>query len=293
VIDADSIEALAIARWGEPNRRMSTRSELRFGKRGSVSVALRGDKKGCWYDHEAGEGGWLGNPADAHERPSGGRERPRFSRSLSHCDDLAAMLAVSGPLTDDCPVARYLRSRAITRWPSHNIRWRQRGGNALMALVQTESGEILAGHVIYVDRDGRGVECFGARKRTYAGREGWNAVSAVRLPGSGTPILCEGVETGLSIWQSLARNPVFCCLGSGNIGAFRVPNKRVIIAADGDAPDSQAWRTIDRAAASLKLRGANKVTIIRPPTGKDFNDILQSSGEHAVRDYFYAERQGK
>lgn len=39
---------------GEPNRALSTRDELRFGSRGSLSVHLAG---GRWYDHELGQGG--------------------------------------------------------------------------------------------------------------------------------------------------------------------------------------------------------------------------------------------
>src|SRR5262245_61157851 len=39
---------------GEPNRHLSSRTELRFGHRGSLSVDLT---KGTWFDHEANEGG--------------------------------------------------------------------------------------------------------------------------------------------------------------------------------------------------------------------------------------------
>src|SRR6266550_4563823 len=38
--------------WGEPNRKLSTNGELRWGSRGSKSVA-----RGTWFDHEAGVGG--------------------------------------------------------------------------------------------------------------------------------------------------------------------------------------------------------------------------------------------
>lgn len=39
---------------GEPNAKLSSRTELRFGTHGSLSVDL---EKGVWYDHEAEEGG--------------------------------------------------------------------------------------------------------------------------------------------------------------------------------------------------------------------------------------------
>ena len=39
---------------GEPNSRLSSKTELRFGTNGSMSVDLA---RGVWHDHEAGEGG--------------------------------------------------------------------------------------------------------------------------------------------------------------------------------------------------------------------------------------------
>jgi hypothetical protein len=54
---ADKIEATARALLGEPNARLSTRDELRFGSNGSLAVHVRGDHAGTWRDHEAGAGG--------------------------------------------------------------------------------------------------------------------------------------------------------------------------------------------------------------------------------------------
>ena len=49
-----TMEPVARALLGEPNRRMSTRTALRFGNKGSLAVDLQ---RGRWFDHEAGEGG--------------------------------------------------------------------------------------------------------------------------------------------------------------------------------------------------------------------------------------------
>jgi putative DNA primase/helicase len=48
---------LAIALLGEPNRAMSSKRELRFGRHGSLAVVIAGPKAGLWRDHEAGTGG--------------------------------------------------------------------------------------------------------------------------------------------------------------------------------------------------------------------------------------------
>jgi hypothetical protein len=51
---APHIGLVAKAVWGEPNARLSTRHDMRFGTNGSKSVDLR---KGVWRDHETDEGG--------------------------------------------------------------------------------------------------------------------------------------------------------------------------------------------------------------------------------------------
>ena len=45
---------VAVALLGEPNPRMSTARELRYGRKGSLAVRL---DSGQWFDHEAGAGG--------------------------------------------------------------------------------------------------------------------------------------------------------------------------------------------------------------------------------------------
>ena len=52
------IEPVARKLLGEPNARLSSRTELRFGTNGSKAIDL---KNGCWYDHEAQAGGHQGN----------------------------------------------------------------------------------------------------------------------------------------------------------------------------------------------------------------------------------------
>ena len=50
---------VAIALLGEPNRQLSSKRELRFGRKGSLAVVTDGTKAGWWYDHENGVGGDL------------------------------------------------------------------------------------------------------------------------------------------------------------------------------------------------------------------------------------------
>ena len=42
---------------GKPNRKLSSRTQLRFGTHGSIAVEIGGDRIGSWYDHENKQGG--------------------------------------------------------------------------------------------------------------------------------------------------------------------------------------------------------------------------------------------
>lgn len=49
---AAHIEAVARRLYGEPNQKLSSRDELRFGTNGSLRVSIGGPNKGTWRDHE-------------------------------------------------------------------------------------------------------------------------------------------------------------------------------------------------------------------------------------------------
>jgi AAA domain len=75
---ASLIEPVARELLGEPNRAMSSKKELRFGSRGSLSIDL---EKGTWFDHEAGEGG---GTLDLITRATGRTEHARMEWLEQH-----------------------------------------------------------------------------------------------------------------------------------------------------------------------------------------------------------------
>jgi putative DNA primase/helicase len=50
---------LSVYLIGNPNRKMSTGRDLRFGRHGSLSIVIAGPKIGGWFDHETGEFGGM------------------------------------------------------------------------------------------------------------------------------------------------------------------------------------------------------------------------------------------
>jgi hypothetical protein len=69
---ASLMEPVARELLGEPNESASSERELRYGKRGSLSINL---EKGTWIDHETGEGGGV---LDLVTRETGRKDKARL-----------------------------------------------------------------------------------------------------------------------------------------------------------------------------------------------------------------------
>jgi hypothetical protein len=246
MLSPDQIRDEACRQFGEPNKYLSSTRQLRFGKKGALAVQLVGDKAGLWFDHEAQKGGKLRRDDDYH------RPEPKPKRVISHDSESAPSLAralLQLQPAAGTPAELYLRSRGITDWPSHSIRF-CRAPFGLIGLAQDVAGTIRAAQVVYLTDEG----CkpgFAVAKRTFTACSGWHTIAAVHLPGRGEPILAEGIETGLSIWCSIEpRRPVLVCLGIAGLRELRIANKRLTIARDGDRPDSPADRFVRQAIQS-------------------------------------------
>lgn len=299
----ERMEDLALHLLGEPNRTLSTREQLRYGNKGSVAVDIAGDKTGKWYDHESGIGGdglelichtlnlrngaacdwarnWLGLSENNHIKivtPSSKQQQDEKAEKV------ADILKGCGPI-NGTPAERYLKRRGITVEPPPCIQFRPyayAGYGALVAQATDADGNVLAIQQIYLTDAGEKAPV-PVVKRTNKATEKWAEKSAVRFPGKQPLILAEGVETALSLWQATGQE-TWACLGITNIGSAPVPEgASVIVARDGDLPGSKADGQIGRAIAKLRTHGFS-VSVATPPEGKDFNDLLQSGGEEAVR----------
>jgi predicted P-loop ATPase len=359
VVDALQARIGDLARelLGEPNRELSTPTQLRFGTHGSIAVELEGEDAGRWFDHEHGIGGagiellrhrrglsngaaldwsrqWLGLPTSPRRR----KADPPSPPAAPTCDagdavlpaDAASPDPAASPqpaaTADDAPgpppwhepplspaakkaaedakrsakvaeivagaedaagtrVETYLRRRGITATPlPPSIRFLANAYNhygALVALATDTEGQVHGLQLIYLTEDGRKAP-LKVQKRTNKAHDGWSDVAAVRFPGTAPVVLCEGVETALSVWQATGQES-WACLGISNIARAPLPDgASIIVARDGDEPNSKADQQLRQAVTVLRARG-HEVTVAEPPPGQDFNDVLQSDGEDAVR----------
>lgn len=96
----------------------------------------------------------------------------------------------------------------------------------------------------------------------------------------GPLVVCEGIETGLSLLSGLLGEhaEVWAALSTSGLRALSLPPqpRRLIIAADGDTPGIEAASALGERAYCLGW----DVYLMPAPEGQDWNDVLQARGPH-------------
>src|SRR5438046_6464768 len=204
---------LARAVLGEPNEALSTKSQLRYGTKGSLAIEIEGSKVGYWYDHENGVGGdalelirhrkglangaavdwarnWLGwsqNNSNS-DAPAGESAGANSSPEEPESDDAADRAKKVADILASCegaagtPVEVYLRNRGISSVPPDCIRFRRKAHGqygAMVALATDAEGRVLAVQQVYLTEEGAKAP-LAVRKRTNKAVDGWADNSAVR-----------------------------------------------------------------------------------------------------------------
>lgn len=90
----------------------------------------------------------------------------------------------------------------------------------------------------------------------------------------GPLVVCEGIETGLSLLSGLLSGPatVWATLSTSGMKALRLPERptSLIVATDGDDAGREAGHVLASRASSLGW----KVSMMPAPDGQDWNDVL-------------------
>lgn len=177
----------------------------------------------------------------------------------------------------------YLRHRGISCALPATLRfhpecWHPSGVRlpAMVALV--ERAARLAVHRTYLSAGGMGkadAEPAKAMLGTVAG-------GAVRVFNGGDRlVVCEGIETGLSLASGLLSFPVtiWAALSTSGMKRLNLPEKpgRLTVATDGDRAGRQAG---DELATRATAHGW-QVSLLPAPDGRDWNDILYMKGAAA------------
>jgi phage/plasmid primase-like uncharacterized protein len=299
--DTEIIRAALRARAGElgetllgpPNYR--GRAELRWGRRGSLALAIAGPKAGLWHDHEAGTGGdvlgliqrerrcgfaeavrvaraFLGEPAPSRDA----RPAPPAPAAPDDAEREAAAFGVWREAQEsiaNTPAERYLRGRGIdpARLPPHaglggwppSLRWHVGTGALVVAVNDATSGLVRAVQRIFLNPDGsprRRPD--GSKIKLCLGPIAGRAARFSWLPDpAGRWAIAEGAETAAAAAQLLGI-PVWASLGASNLLRIAPPTwaRHATVVAD---HDDAGIRAAQAAARRLRERGL-QVRIIMP-----------------------------
>ncbi|MCD4512792.1 toprim domain-containing protein [Brucella pseudogrignonensis] len=166
-----------------------------------------------------------------------------------------------------CQLPDTLRFHPYCRHPSGN-RY-----PAMVALV--EGAQRLAVHRTYLRVDGHGKADIEPAKAML----GTVTSGAVRLSiGCDKLIVCEGIETGLSLLSGLVPGSVsvWAALSTNGMKALSLPHPTgaLVVATDGDAAGREAGNVLAMRADAVGWC----VSILAAPDGHDWNDILVRKG---------------
>lgn len=177
------------------------------------------------------------------------------------------------------PAEKYLRGRGIAvPMPAslrfhHGLKHTPTGLDfpAMVAAVQGSDGKISGVQRTYLQPGGRGKANVITPKMSLGKCRG----GAVRLAASAhTLAVGEGIESCLSAMQATG-TPTWAALSTSGLKAVMLPDnvREVVILADGD----DAGESAAQQAAERFLTQGREVRIARPPTGQDFNDLLNGA----------------
>jgi phage/plasmid primase-like uncharacterized protein len=313
--DLDAIRATLRARSAEVGEALRgppsyrSRSEFRWGRRGSLALAIAGERAGLWHDHEAGMGGdllgliqrerrcdfrgaldwaraFLGEPAPDRPAP-----RPTVSRDApDDAEREAAALRLWREAQEsiaNTPAEIYLRGRGIdpARLPPHaglagwppTLRWHAPSGALIVGVNDAECGLIHAIQRNFLAPDGTPKRRpDGSKLKLVLGPIAGRAVRFGWQPDpDGRWALAEGAETALAATMLLGI-PCWASLGASNLPKITPPSwaRKVTIVADHDEP---GLRAAQEAARKLRERGLS-VRIVTPEAVKaDAADLAREA----------------
>ena len=178
------------------------------------------------------------------------------------------------------PVATYMASRGLTIPLPASLRFHPvlkhfPSGKTYPGMIGLIAHGVNETHMAiqrtYLSRDGKGKAPIESNKMMLGTSRG----GVIKL---GEPddllMVGEGIETCLSAMASTG-HPVWAAMSAAGLAALNLPQsvKEVIVLADGDERGETAAQ---KCARRWKQEG-KKVSIARPPRGKDFNDLLIDS----------------
>jgi len=309
--DLETIRTLLRARAAEVGETLlgppsyRSRSEFRWGRKGSLSLAIAGERAGLWHDYEAGTGGdllalvmrerrcdfrdavrwacdFLGEPQPPPPPPAAPAAPDDAEREAAALRMwYEAQESIAGTPAEAYLIGRGIRPERLpphtgATWPAA-LRWHAATGALIVGVNHAETGLIRSVQRILIAPDGsprRRPD--GSKLKLSLGRISGRAVRFAWQPHpEGQWALAEGVETALA-FAALSSIPTWASLGASNMPRVTPPTwaREATVVAD---HDDAGLRAAQEAARRLRERGLG-VRIITPEAAKaDAADVLKEA----------------
>lgn len=312
-----SLEPVLEKILGKPNQRLSSAANWRYGKKGSLSVQLSGEKRGLWHNFETGESGnllqliqketglpfketltyahYLTGHAVSADTYNNKTTYQSVSPSTTKMSRYAKRLVNESRSMIGTLAEKYLsQHRHIHHWKTDDIRFHpavysredQQHHPAMIAIGRDKNGQVQTVQAVYLDNQSANkVAALSVQKRTFGSQKG----AMVSLQKSDSPsamsFITEGIETGLSVREALKNGDVFAVLGKSNFRHLDPQSLKqtVVLCLDNDGPKTLIDPLIHASAKRLQAAEGKTVFIAMPSSTKtDFNDVIKTTGKAGV-----------
>jgi hypothetical protein len=301
---AERMEDVAMALQGDPPTYRHG-NQIRYGTHFSLSIEVRGQKRGTWCAHDDDKKGGDALGLVAYLRGQGAADAVQWAKRFLGIGDgeplppvlpraarpepeakptlpLARTMWAEATSAAGTLVERYLQSRGLTLPLSPVLRFHPacaRGKERLPAMValmtDPATAEPVGVHRTFLRPDGLG-KAEGQAKMMLGGS------GVVRLsPDDEVTIglgLAEGIETALSVMQEAGWSPVWACGSAGAISTFpALPGiEALTIFADADANGAGIKAA---GACAARWAEAGREVIVHYPRagGMDWNDVARGA----------------
>lgn len=316
--DALSFNAEHVARQllGEPNHHLSSRQNLRYGSKGSLSITLAGDKQGLWHNFETGEHGDMLSLIEKTHNVSftealrigsnltGGQgvslPKPSIQNQItkdketSKTHAFAEKLAKESVPLEGTLAEKYLKEQRgvgdiqkginLRFHPAVESKINNKTMPALLAIGNNANGEVQTVQAIYLGEKGEKAKNINVSKQTFGSPLGADITLTKSEVKAAISFIAEGPETGISIAQAVPNQDVKVTLSISNFKHID-PKKiadTVVLCLDNDGENPQSAKAILEAGKRLTESG-KQVFITKPDKAKtDFNDVLKELGKDEV-----------
>lgn len=294
-----------------------TGREARWGKNGSFSLILQGEKRGVWCDFESGEAGrdliglymnihgmsfkealeqlnkTEGNQIRNHAKILTQTVKKTYQQdeSLDKKIEFARETYRKTLSIYGTPAEKYLQKRGIEGEVSKEFRYTPNGIHpdtkkptpTLIAPIKNQDKELTGVVRIFLKKDGSKLD--NGLSKANLGVVKNAAVTIQTHPHSNTLWVAEGVETALSIAKTKPNENVMASLSISQLKGIPIDSniKNIVICADNDGNNPNARKALI-AAVEQHLESGKRVFISMPagPKKSDFNDLLMSGGTQKV-----------